>query len=837
MEQHQFSFSRQLNALWRFKWMILLVALVAGGTALMATGQQPPTYTATVTMMVESNQNLTALLTGMEPYAQDIASQIEVMKSHDVLERAVTQLEPDMADNPRQLEYEIALLKGSLSIMPYSGTKLVGISVISLDANKAQQQAVAVAEAYIYQVQTTTQEGIQTILENTTKRMHDLITREVDLSNNPQLTRLIAQFNTAIPSLETAMDQLQQLSEKTGTPTTQDPGTILTALQLDTLVQQVNDVTAEAKDLAGQAERLNVVSEESDFTERGANIAIIEGRMRVLNTKMGSLAGNVGGLEAVETDPQAQGQLRNIVEQLKISSTTGGALLDQVISLYSVQGQYRQANSGDTPNYAQIELYTESDKNLLHRITEHAGLMASSLETASSQAQQIIPRAGTLTQWRLQALVTRTSSLITMLQDISKQLMPSASLGGVLLNQSDIASLEVRGQTVTLVITSLLSDLQGAQSMGVAPDISATLVAVQDMVNEANGAIGNLGNDITNMAEQESGSLSYTALDQLRRDLQYTLLGMADSATSRIVDKAVAADSFDFFSKYKGTFLAVFAGVFIGCLIALILQYFDRTARDTSQVSDFLGIPPLTQVARVRPHDNPGGPLSVLTEQMYQCLEAFRLLRTNLAVDATRGQVLLVTSASEKEGKTTISANLARVVALQGRRVLLIDGNLRQPGVAAAFSLEAGEGLSDFLKGTREPWDYIVQADGVDIIPSGTTSATSAEMLSSPRMKTLLENAKEMFDVIILDSAPVMGCADARVLARESDAVVMVVKSDSSRLDLVKASVKALESMGARLAGFVLNKAQSRECKYLPPPGTMENKPGDVNIETPAKVA
>ena len=759
------------------------------------------------------------------------------MRSHDVLERAVTQLEPDMASNPQQLEMEIAQLRANLSIMQYAGTNLVALHVVALDPAQAQQQAMAVAQAYIYQVQTTTQTAIETVLENTTKRMHDLITRELDLSNNPQLTRLTAQFNTAIPALQSAQDQLRQMTAKSGVPASEDAGTVLTTAQLDTLVQQVSDISAEASDLAVLAGQLKLVSEEKDFAARGAKIAIIESRMRALNTKMGSLGNQVGGLEAVEIDAAVKADLHAIGEQFNVAGATGSAMLEQVISLYGIQGQYRQAGTSETIDTDQLSLIAESDKSTLDRITEHAGLMAGSLVTASDKVQKITPRAGTLTQWRLQALGTRTASVVTMLQDVSKQLKPTTPQGDVLLNQSEIASLEVRGQTVSLTMASLLSDLQSAQSEGISPDVSAGLITVQNKVSEANVAVGNLGDDITKLAEQESSSLSYTALDQLRQDLQYTLLGMEGSATTHVVDSTVTADVFDVFTKYRGTILAVIAGLLIGGFLALLLQYFDRTARDVSQVAEYLGIPPLAQVARVRPHSNPGGPLSVLTEQMYQCLEAFRLLRTNLTVDSKRGQVLLVTSASEREGKTTIAANLARVIALQGRRALLIDGNLRQPGVAAAFGLEAGEGLSDYLKGTNEAWDYIVQADGVDIIPAGTASVTSPEMLSSQRMKSLLDSAKGMFDAVILDSAPVMGCADSRVLARESDAVLMVVKTDSSRLDLVKASVKALESMGARLAGFVLNKAQLKECKYLPPPNIVDKKPGDVDAEAPAKVA
>jgi capsular exopolysaccharide synthesis family protein len=836
MEQHQFNFARQLKGLLRFKWMIILVALVAGVTALIATGRQPLTYIGTVTMMIESNPNLPALPAGVEPYASGVVSQIEVIKSRDVLERAITQLEPDMANNPVQLDLEIAQLRSNLTVRQYSGTSLVGIDVMSTDPAEAQQQARAVADAYIYQVQTTTQAAIETVLDNTTKRMHQLITREVDFSNNPQLTRLSAQFNTALPALQSAQDQLEQMGQGAGAPAGGDAGTVLTTSQLGMIIQQVTDVSNEANQLADLAGKLNPVSQENDFAIRAANIAVIESRMRALLTRLTSLASEVNGIGAAEIDPQVQAQLNAVAEQIRIASVTGSAFLDQVVSLYQTQGQYRQAKSSQTQSPAQIALYAEADVNNLRRITEHGDLMASSLATASSQVQEIVTRPGTFTQWRLQALGKRTASVVTMLQDIARQFQPSSPDAGVMLNQPEIASLEVQGQMVSLTMATLLSELQTAQTQGVSPEMTAGLIGVQDVVNEANVAIGNLGNDITSLAEQETSSLSYTALDQLRQNLQYTLLEMEDSATSRVVDSGVMADAADIFTEYKGTILAIIAGLIIGCLIALIWQYFDRTARDASQASDFIGLPPLAQVARIKVADNPGGPLSILTERMYQCLEAFRLLRTNLAIDSSRSQALLVTSASESEGKTTVAANLARVVALQGRRVLLVDANLRQPGLAEAFDLKATEGLSEFLKGNREPWDYITQADGVDVIPSGTASVTSAEMLSSPRMKMLLENAREMFDVVILDSAPVMGCADARILARQVDRILMVVRKDSSNLDLVKASVSALEAAGARLSGFVLNNAEPRDCKYLPPPHLEDRPEQNLDIGVPANV-
>jgi capsular exopolysaccharide synthesis family protein len=836
MEQ-QFSFTKQGRTLWRFKWMIILVALVAGVTSLLATGSTPPLYTATVTMAIESNPNLTALPAGSEPFASGLTSQMEIIKSHDVLERAIITLEPGMADNPQQLEFAIADLKSNLTVRSFGETNLVGLNVVATDPMVAQQQANAVAKAYIDQVLFATQQAVETVLANTTERMHQLITRDLDLTNNPQLTRLTAQFNTALPALQAVRDQLNQLAESTGVPATEDSGTILTANQLSLIIQHTNDILAEADALTGLAGNFQPVAGVSDFTARSASIAVLESRLRALSTKMGILSSEIGGTASVEIDPQAQAELLAADEQLAIALTTGSVFLDQVVSLYGIQTQYQQSSSASPSNPTQTALHAESDRTALRRMNEHAGLMANSLETAYNQLQRILPRAGTLTQWRLEALAKRTSSVIIMVQDIAQQLQPVASTGQVLLAQPDVASLEVRGQMVSLTMATLAAELQAAQTSGAPPEVTTSLISIEDMVNEAGVAVGNLGNDITMLAEQESSSLSYTALDQLRLDLQYSLISLEDNASSRVVDSFVTANISDIFTKYKSTILAAIAGLFVGSLVAFTLQYFDRTARDVSQVSGFLGLPPLAQIARISPEKNPGGPLSVLTEQMYQCLEAFRMLRTNLAIDSTRGLALLVTSASEREGKTTVAANLARVIALQGRRVLLIDGNLRQPGLAEAFDLNVGEGMAEYLKGTQDPWDYIAQADGVNIITSGTASVTSAEMLSSPRMKTLLESAKEMFDIVILDSAPVMGCADTRILARDVDIVMLVVKADSSKLDLVKASKEALEAMGARVTGFVLNKADDRECRYLPPPRIADKTTKDADVEVPANIA
>ena len=132
MEQQEFKLPKQLKGLWRFKWIIAFMVLVAGGVTLGFTAMQPPVYEATATVMVESGQPTLALPAGLEiTYLRDIGSQVEVMQSRSVLEHAVSQLEPEKATNPQHLHLEASKLLDALKIEQVKGTSLVALTVIS----------------------------------------------------------------------------------------------------------------------------------------------------------------------------------------------------------------------------------------------------------------------------------------------------------------------------------------------------------------------------------------------------------------------------------------------------------------------------------------------------------------------------------------------------------------------------------------------------------------------------------------------------------------------------------------------------------------------------------
>lgn len=823
MEQQQFNLVKLLKALWRFKWIIALMVVVAVGTAWIFTSEQPPVYEAMATVMVESGQpRLTALPAGLESglqfaYLQDIGSQIQVMKSRNVLERAVTQLEPEKAGNPEYLQLEANKLSDSLKVQQVGNTNLVEVTVASYDPIKAQKQANAVTEAYVYEAGKARLTAIETALDNTTEQLKKLNATEVDISVSPLLTPITVQIDTALAALGTATEHLDKVrateSSEEAIPAAKDAGTTLTPLQLDTIGKQVEAASDEAIELSTLAQQIKLQITKRAFVIKGADTAIIEVRTRALATKLAVLAEEVETMREVEIDPQVQSQLLAVEEQLRVASTTTGAILNPVSDLYSVRERLEEAYAAEPIPDQTVALYKAIGTNILYRMVEHTTLAATTLEAISGQLQQIQPRKDTLKQWELRSLMETlrerlrggVASATSVLDEVSKKLRPSAPEQDVLLTHGELATIQNNTKTVTTNLASLLSDVEKTQLDELDPPVHTELLHVREQIRIANDATKELPAQIAALDQGGGDSLSSEALDNLRQQLQLQLLTSSSGGPRVMGTAVVSSPSTTLFGRLKSVILAAVAALLLGALVALVLQYFDRRVRDASQVSSYVGLPVLAHVAMIKGAGNPHPP-TLLGESPSQYLESFRLLRTNLGLDSSRGKVILVSSPEGKEGKTTLAANLARAVALQGRRVLLIDGSLRKPEVAAAFGLAEVEGLSEFLTGENEPWDYITQAEGVDILPSGAASAKSTEMLSSPQMKALLENAREIYDVVIVDSAPVMGCADTRILAREVDEVLLVLQPNFSKLDLARDSRQVLETMGAQVAGFALNK-------------------------------
>jgi len=199
--------------------------------------------------------------------------------------------------------------------------------------------------------------------------------------------------------------------------------------------------------------------------------------------------------------------------------------------------------------------------------------------------------------------------------------------------------------------------------------------------------------------------------------------------------------------------------------------------------------------------------------------EAYKTLRTNtsFALGGEEGcKVIVVTSSLQGEGKSITAVNLAISYAMTDRKVLLIDCDLRRPKLARLLQMNAKTGLSDLLINPKNKAEAIIRTkvENLDVILSGKIPPNPSELLGSTQMKQLLEEMKENYDYIFLDSPPVNMVTDAVVLAPESDGVLFLVRANQSERGAVIRAVEQLEYAKIKILGFVLNGTDVERSRY-----------------------
>lgn len=207
-------------------------------------------------------------------------------------------------------------------------------------------------------------------------------------------------------------------------------------------------------------------------------------------------------------------------------------------------------------------------------------------------------------------------------------------------------------------------------------------------------------------------------------------------------------------------------------------------------------------------HINPKSPIS----------EQYRTIRTNIqfaSIDKDL-KTLMVTSASPGEGKSTTVANLAVVLAQQGKRVLLIDADLRKPTVHYTFKVSNIYGVTNVLTRQRTLSEAIVTTTipDVDVLPSGPVPPNPSEIIDSKSMTHLIEEAKALYDYVLFDTPPIMVVTDAQVLAHRVDGVIMVISSGKTEIESAIKGKELLENANAKILGTVLNEKEVKKDNY-----------------------
>ena len=198
--------------------------------------------------------------------------------------------------------------------------------------------------------------------------------------------------------------------------------------------------------------------------------------------------------------------------------------------------------------------------------------------------------------------------------------------------------------------------------------------------------------------------------------------------------------------------------------------------------------------------------------------EQYRTVRTNIQfsfVDQVM-RSLMITSAGPAEGKSTTTANLAITFAQQGKRVLLIDADLRKPTVHYTFRLKNITGLTNVLTQSINLLDAYqeTEVENLFVLTSGPIPPNPAELLGSKAMQTFLKEAQEQFDLIIFDTPPVLAVTDAQILANQCDGTVLVVSSGKTEIEAAVKAKELLVSANAKLLGVVLNRKKMQQGQY-----------------------
>jgi len=269
---------------------------------------------------------------------------------------------------------------------------------------------------------------------------------------------------------------------------------------------------------------------------------------------------------------------------------------------------------------------------------------------------------------------------------------------------------------------------------------------------------------------------------------------------------------------------ALVLGLTSGVGLAFLLENMDNTVRTTEQAQVVSGLPPLGMIPLGSTNATSSGgfkrlnvasskevvELVTVSRPQSQMAESYRALRTSLLLSnlGSPPKVIMITSARPQEGKTTTSINVAIVLAQKGVRVLLIDADLRRPSVHKTLGMGPRSGLSNVLTGSATLEQTITRSPilpNLSILAAGTPPPNPAELLASAQMKDMLDDLREQYDHIVIDTPPTLSVTDAVVLSPRVDSVVLVIRSGQTTKQALRRSRDILMQVNARVTGVLLN--------------------------------
>jgi polysaccharide biosynthesis transport protein len=374
-----------------------------------------------------------------------------------------------------------------------------------------------------------------------------------------------------------------------------------------------------------------------------------------------------------------------------------------------------------------------------------------------------------------------------------------------LLESTVVARGVIHDLNLNLTPDQLLSKI----SVSFNPDSAALHVSVLDHVpGTAKAIAASMSTHFTDLVAERFGTASTAGSDPVRAfvwDPAHVVPGRVSPTPTR------------------NLLIAGVLGLVLGLLAAFLRDHFDRSLRTTDEIEKAFGVPVIAQIPSLRKGSKERP--RMLWDENGEFAESFRGLRANLEYLAVQRPLkrILVTSPAAGQGKTTVCANLATAIAQSGASVVLLEADLRRPTLSKAFGLPPGKpGLTSVLVGNVQLGRATVAIDlpehpgqaanerTVTVLPSGPLPPNPSELVSSPRMRRLVEGLGDLFDTVVIDSPPILPVADTLGLAKLVDGVIVVVRATNATRDDAHEVRAMVERLEIPLVGIVVSDVAMR---------------------------
>ncbi len=336
-------------------------------------------------------------------------------------------------------------------------------------------------------------------------------------------------------------------------------------------------------------------------------------------------------------------------------------------------------------------------------------------------------------------------------------------------------------------------------------------------VTESKGTVDNLGPWKVEMEiiERDRDIAQKAYEDLLGKLRTVSVKAMIPQPSATLMEEASVPGAPVRPNRTQQVLLAMAMGLMLGVGFAFLQEFLDDRVNTSDDIERVTSLPTLGVVPTIPDDSNR---LLIGHDALSPVTESYRALRTGVTYSSVDRPVhtMMVTSAHPGEGKSVTSANLGIAIALQGKRVILIDADLRRPSAHRLFRVEAEPGLTSVLAGEIQLEDalHTTAIEGFRVLTSGPLPPNPPELLNSQAMMDLLEQLKDVADLVIIDSPPVIPVTDAQVLASHVDGVVLVVEAGQARKASVKHARDLLEQTRGRILGVVLNKIDQSSKGY-----------------------